>query len=93
MQIIGLGKITKNQDNVITKREFVVTMTETELDKITGIAGKPHHHGRHKIGAVAINKVYNRVKWINENMEAIKMAMVETKANAQEIEDSIPLET
>lgn len=88
MKIIGLAKPNANGN-----QNLVVTLTEIEADKITGVAGKQHTPHRYQAGTdVNIGKIYNLVGWINKHKEAIKSAMVTTQASAAEIENSLPLE-
>lgn len=89
MKILGLGKPLASGNQVL-----ICQLAEVEVDKITGSAGKPHTPHRYKAGVtINLSPIYNKVKWINENIEAIRAAMAATKVNATEIEDSIPLET
>ena len=64
MEIIGLGKPAASGNQVL-----ICKLTEVEADKITGAAGKPHTPHRYKAGAkINLSQIYNRVKWINENI-------------------------
>ena len=47
MKILGLGKITKI-DGAADDREYIVSVSEDEIDKITGVFGKTHIKGRYK---------------------------------------------
>lgn len=88
MKIIGVAKPLANKSQVL-----ICQLAEAEVDKITGSAGKPHAAHRYRAGMdLPLNKIYNMVKWINENVEAIRAAMTETKVNVTEIEESLPLE-
>lgn len=92
MRFLGLGKVTKKDGEVI-ERCYIVDMTETEADMITGIAGRPHITGRYKPGKqVNIADIYNRVKHLNEKETKIKAAANETITNANEILNSFPIE-
>ena len=89
MQIIALAKPHSSGN-----QNLVVILSEVEADKITGVAGKPHTPHRYKAGAtVNISKIYNKVKFINENIEALKTAIVDGKASSEAIESALPLES
>lgn len=89
MKIIGIGKPDEHKNQVV-----LCELSEIEMDKVTGAAGKGGTPHRYKAGVkVNLSKIYNNVKRINENMDAIKAAAAETKTNADEIEKSFPLET
>ena len=88
MQIIGLAKPHSSGN-----QNLIVILSEVEADKITGVAGKPHTPHRYKAGAtVNINEVYNKVKFINENMESLKTAIADGKSSSEAIENALPLE-
>lgn len=87
MQIIGIAKPASSGN-----QNLMIIVSEVEMDKITGIAGKPHTPHRYKAGAVVnIGKIYNKVKFINENIEALKTAIADGKASSEAIENSLPL--
>ena len=89
MKILAIAK-----PDASGNQNLICILKEVEADKITGSAGKPHAPHRYKAGMdLVIGKIYNRIKYFNENFDAIKAAMAETKVNVQEIEDSLPLET
>ncbi len=91
MKFLGVGKITK-VDNVVTERRYIVEITETEADQITGVAGRPHISGRYKPGkSVNISVIYDKVKRINEKHAEIKAAAQELQSDAADIANSIPL--
>lgn len=84
--------VARIKDGPNDRKQYHVMLTETEIDKITGIAGKPHQTGRYVRGmSLNISKIYNRVKTIVTNHAAIKAAMQETRTKAQEIDESLPL--
>lgn len=88
MKIIGLAKPDANGN-----QNLIVMLSEVEADKITGVAGKTHTPHRYKAGvAVNIGTIYNRVKYINENIDTLKAAMAAAQTSAEEIEDSLPLD-
>jgi len=88
MEILGIATPQQNGN-----QNLICRLTEVEMDKITGIAGKDHTPHRYKAGAVVdTSKIYNKVKYINDNMDKLRAAMVATKVNAMEIENSLPLE-
>lgn len=88
MKIIGIGKPKASGVQVL-----ICELVEAEVDKITGIAGKPHAPHRYKAGAVInLSKIYNKVRHLNEKMAQILAAADATGVNAQEIKDSFPLE-
>ena len=75
-----------------TAKRYQVILSEIEIDKITGIADKPHTTGRYLPGmTINISKIYNKVKRIAENFVVIKQRMAELKIKAQEVEDNLPL--
>ncbi len=87
--MIIVGRI---KDGPNDRKEYQVTLTEVEIDKITGIADKPHQTGRYRPGMkLNISAIYNKVKKIAENFTMIKLRMQETKIAAQEIDDNLPL--
>ena len=89
MEFLATGKINK-QDT--SKTKYVVEITEAEADMITGVAGRPHIAGRYKPGVtVNITAIYDRVKLINEKYAEIKAAVITVKANADDIDNAIPL--
>ncbi len=89
MKFLGIGKIDK-QDT--SKTKYIIEMTEDEVDRITGIAGKPHISSRYKPGVeVDISVIYDKVKAINERHAEIKAAATELVADANEIANAIPL--
>jgi len=91
MKFIGIGKITK-KDGKVTERRYIVDMTETEADMITGIAGRPHISGRYKPGRqVNIAAIYDKVKRINERHAEIIAGAKEIQADAADLENAIPL--
>ena len=93
MEIIGTGKITKDEDGNVIQRDIVVEITEKEADMITGVAGRPHQSGRYKPGRnVNISSIYNKVKRINEKHAEIKAAALKVKTDADVISNSIPLD-
>lgn len=86
MEIIGLAKPKDN------KKRYLIAADEDELDKMMGIAHLPHRPSRYKPGmSIDISPVYNKVKRIAENFEAIKISMQQTRVKAQEVEDDLPL--
>ncbi len=88
MEIIAIAKPTASGAQVL-----ICKLVEAEVDKITGIAGKPHSPHRYKAGAkINLGKIYNRVKYLNEKMDEILAAAAETKINADEITNSYPIE-
>ena len=89
MKILAIAK-----PDASGNQNLICILKEVEADKITGSAGKPHIAHRYKAGMdLPLSKIYNMVKWINENVEAIRAAMAETKINATEIEEALPLES
>ncbi len=89
MQIIGIAKSASSGN-----QNLVLIVSEVEMDKITGIAGKPHTPHRYKAGVVVnIGKIYNKLKWINKHADALKAAMATTQISAAEIEKALPLDT
>ena len=87
MEIVAQAKKKGNQ------KQFIVKLSEIELDKVTGIAGRPHIEGRYKAGTIVnVGKTYDNVKHLNENIDAILQAAEETKTKAEEILTSFPLE-
>ena len=87
MKIIGLAKPDAGGN-----QNLICTLKEVEVDKITGVAGKPHTPHRYKAGTdINLGKIYNRVKAINENIDEIRAAMIATKGNADEIDAAIPI--
>ena len=92
MEIIGLGEPVKDEDGKVIDKKYIVEITETEFDMITGIAGKPHISSRYKPGRdVNIANIYNKVKKINEKEAIIRSAAATVKASADSITNSIPL--
>lgn len=92
MKFIGLGKVTKNDENEVTERLYVAELTEEEADMITGVAGRPHISGRYKPGVtVNVTAIYRKVKRINEKFAEIKAGVIKVKASADEIDNAIPL--
>ena len=92
MEIIGLGKPVKDEQGVVIDKKYIVEITETEFDMITGIAGRPHISSRYKPGRdVNIANIYNKVKKINEKEAIIRSAAATVKASADSITNSIPL--
>ncbi len=88
MKIIGLAKPKASGVQVL-----ICELVEAEVDKITGIAGKPHAPHRYKAGAVInLGKIYNRVKLINEKIDEIKAAAAQTQVDAGEIEAAFPID-
>jgi hypothetical protein len=88
MEIIGLAKPDESGN-----QNLICRLKEVEADKITGIAGKPHTPHRYKAGAVInLDRIYNKVKYLNEKMAEIIAAATETEVNAAEIKESFPLE-
>ena len=91
MKFLGTGKVTKVNGEV-KERQYIVGMTETEADMITGIAGKPHISNRYRPGmSIDISAIYDKVKRINERHAEIVAAAIELKADADEIATAIPL--
>ncbi len=91
MKILGLGKVTK-KDGVVTRRRYIVEITETEADMITGVAGKVHISGRYKPGGlVNVAAIYDKVKRINERHAEIKAAALELQSDAADMANAIPL--
>ena len=89
MVFLGIGKVDK-QDT--SKTIYIVELTEDEVDRITGIAGRPHIASRYKPGVeVNISVIYDKVKAINEKHAEIKAAAVELQADAADMENAIPL--
>ena len=92
MKIIGIGKVTKDKTGKVTERQYIVCMSETEADMITGVAGRPHISGRYRPGvSVNITSIYDKVKSINERHAEIKAAAEELKSDADDIANAIPL--
>ncbi len=88
MQIIGIAKSASSGN-----QNLVLIVSEVEMDKITGIEGKEHIPHRYRVGAVVnLGKVYGRVKYINENIDALKAAMTTTQTSAAKIKKALPLE-
>ena len=88
MKIIGLGKPIASGNQVL-----ICQLSEVELDKITGSAGKTHAPHRYKAGAVInLNKIYNRIKYFNENFDAIQAAVDVIRAGADGIDNATPIE-
>ena len=74
-------------------RQYLVSVTEIELDKLTGVAGLPSAGVKYKLGAVVnVGKIYNKVKHLNEKKAEILAAAAVTKTSAEEIENSYPIE-
>ena len=92
MEILGLGKITKDQSGTVTERRYIVEITETEADMITGVAGRPHISGRYKPGRdINIATIYDKVKRINVSHAEIIAAAAEINADADDIANALPL--
>jgi len=91
MIFLGVGKI-KKKDGKLTERAYIVEITETEADQITGVAGRPHIAGRYKAGVeVNITSIYKKVKRINEKHAKIKAAAIALQADAADMAKAIPL--
>ncbi len=92
MEILGLGEPVKDVDGKVIDKKYIIEVTETEFDMITGIAGRPHISSRYKPGRdVNITDVYQRVKRINEKEAIIRSAAQTVKVSADSITNSIPL--
>lgn len=84
-----VGRIKDSEDG---KPMYQVVMSENELDRVTGIAGKPHQTGRYTPGLIFnISRIYKRLSKVVKQINAIKLKMAETRAAAQAIEDSLPI--
>ena len=92
MEIIGLGEPVKDEQGKVIDKKYIVEITETEFDMITGIAGRPHITSRYKPGRdVNLATIYAKVKLINERESIIRSAAATVKASADSIINSIPL--
>ena len=82
MKIIGIGK----DDGII------VQMTENEMLKVSGVAGKTQIAHRFKPGMdINIAPVYDSVARINEKQAELRASLVNIKAAAADIENSLIL--
>lgn len=91
MKFLGTGKVTK-KDGVVTERRYIIEITESEADMITGVAGKVHISNRYRPGVqVNLTAIYNKVKRINEKYAEIVAAAAGVKADADDIANALPL--
>ena len=84
--------VARTKDGPDGKRNYLVEMTEIEIDKVSGIANKPHNSGRYRAGKIInVSRTYSRLSKIVERMEEIKVNMQEVRQAAQLIEDNLPI--
>lgn len=86
MEIVGRGQPVNEQ------KHYIVDMSEIEIDKILGVADKPHISGRYKPGQIlSISKIYNKIKKLAANHIAIKAALQEIRTKTQESINELPI--
>jgi len=88
MKIIAIVPIKNDKET-----EYIVQASEDELDTIGGVKGKAHISNRYKVGSdVACHRTYDRLKWINDNAQALPAVATRLRKLATDIEAAIPAE-
>lgn len=83
MKIIGISG----------NKGLIVEMSESEIMKVSGVAGKPVISGRFKPGRdVNISPIYDKVEKINTKNAELKTALAAIKTAASDMENSLILE-
>ena len=83
-----LAKSYKEDD----ENQYICMFKESELDKVTGVAGLTHIDDRYEAGQIVnISKIYNKVSKFNTQQEALQQAAVAAENAAKDIQEAIVL--
>lgn len=84
--------VAKIKDGPDETKMYLAELSETEIDKVAGVSDKPHVPGRYRPGmTVNLSPIYDKVAQIVGHHAAIKKAMQDTRAKAEEIENMLPI--